>query len=71
MGWAARANPRSAEGGSEMDADIAQIRQFLAQFRTRAAFEAYCDRANVTPSERIYLETLIPAHLTVDAKAES
>lgn len=70
MGWAARANPRSTEGRSPMDADIAQIRQFVSQFRTRAAFEAYCERAELTASERIYLETLLPAHLTVDTKAD-
>ncbi len=48
----------------------ADLRAFVGQFKTRATFEAYCDTAQLTASERIYLETLIPAHLTVDADAE-
>jgi hypothetical protein len=71
MGWAAKANPRSTDGKTERDATIAQIRDFLTQFTTRERFEAYCDTAHLTASERVYLETLLPAHLTVDVTVES
>lgn len=67
MGWASRANPCSPDGKAEYDAAEAQMRQFVSQFRTRETFEAYCDRADLTTSERIYLETLLPPHLRVDA----
>ena len=65
MGWASRLNQRPSDGSREMDALIALFRAKLQTFPTRALYEAHCDAANLTDAERIYLETLLPAHLTV------
>ncbi len=35
----------------------------LELFATREAYETFIDQADVTPDERAYIETLLPAHL--------
>lgn len=64
MGWAARVNPRSTEGGTaHEDALRARLRRFGAFFATREQYESYLEGRGITDAERAYLETLLPAHL--------
>ena len=64
MGWAARANPRSTEGGTDSrDALKARLERFCAFFATREQYEGFLEGRNVTDAERAYLETMLPAHL--------
>jgi hypothetical protein len=63
MGYAARANPRSAEGKAERDALNARLDRFFEAFATRSDYEYYLQRAGVTPEEWTYLESRLPARL--------
>ena len=65
MGWGARANRDSTQGKDERETMEIMLRRRVRQFATREAFETYCEHGHVTTQERIYLETLLPAHLTV------
>lgn len=66
MGHAARCNPRSFDGGkSERDVLDARLDRFCAFFTTRAQYEAYLTKANVSDSERAYLEARLPERLRV------
>ncbi len=66
MGWASRSNPRSLDGClSERTVLNARLIRFAEFFATRAEYEAYLETAKVTPEECAYLESLLPARLTV------
>lgn len=64
MGYAARLNPRSVEGGTTTaDALQARLARFCAFFATRADYEGYLEGRGITDAERATLEALLPAHL--------
>lgn len=64
MGWAARANLRSTDGGTApADAMRARIARFCAFFATREQYDGYLDGRDVSDAERAYLETMLPPHL--------
>lgn len=64
MGWEARLNPRSTEGGtSSLDALNARVRRFCEFFATREEYENYLTGRDITDSERAYLERMLPPHL--------
>ena len=68
MGREARCNPRSFDGKcanqekAVMDARLVRFAEFFAN---REDYEAYLIKAKVTPEECLYLESLLPARLTV------
>lgn len=64
MGWEARLNPRSTEGGTaRVDAYRARLARFCAFFATREEYEGYLIGRHISDAERAYLETLLPPHL--------
>lgn len=66
MGYASRANPRSYDGDKAARAVMeARLVRFCDAFGTREQYEDYLTKANVTDTERAYLESLLPERLKV------
>lgn len=64
MGWAARLNPRSLSGGkAPTEVYHALLSRFAEFSKSRAEFDAYCESANLTESERAYLAQFLPPAL--------
>lgn len=64
MGWAARANPRSTDGGTDYSVALqARLKRFGEFFATRQQYEDFLEGRDITDAERAYLETMSPAHL--------
>ncbi len=67
MGAEARANPRSADGGTPLtDVYLARLERFAASFATRADLDAYLASTHFTADEAATLERLLPARLKRD-----